>query len=103
ALIERDGPASVGSHLARFGDAALIDTRVLLAHRLGVDEKDWPRAEDRFASDLLLPTCVADPWLRELAEAAATAPVPVLLGGHSLAGPGVPLVLGGPPRGYRWT
>jgi hypothetical protein len=103
ALLERDGPGSLGVHLARFGDAALIDTRVLLAHRLGVEERRWPRAEDRFASDVLLPTCVADPWLRELTEAAVTTPIPVLLGGHSLVGPGVPLVIGGPPRGIRWT
>jgi hypothetical protein len=102
-LLERDGPGSLGTHLARFGDAALIDTRVLLAHRLGIDEGGWPRAEDRFASDLLLPACVADPWLRALTEAAATAPIPVLLGGHSLVGPGVPVVVGGPPRGLRWT
>jgi hypothetical protein len=102
-LLERDGPGSLGGHLARFGDAALVDTRVLLAHRLGADEAGWPRAEDRFASDLLLPACVADPWLRDLTQAAATAPIPVLLGGHSLVGPGVPLVIGGPPRGLRWT
>lgn len=102
ALLERDGPESLGTHLARFGDAALIDTRVLLAHRLGVDEAGWPRPEDRFASDLLLPACVADPWLRALTEAAATAPIPVLLGGHSLVGPGVPLVLDGPRRIPRW-
>jgi hypothetical protein len=103
ALLQRDGPASLGTHLARFGDAALIDTRVLLAHRLGAEDRDWPRAEDRFASDLLLPGCVADPWLRELTEAAASAPMPILLGGHSLVGPGVRLVVGGPPRGVRWT
>ena len=35
ALLDRDGPASLGGTLARFGDAAIIDTRVLLAHRLG--------------------------------------------------------------------
>lgn len=102
-MLERDGPGSLATHLTRFGDAALIDTRVLLAHRLGVDEAGWPPAGDRFASDLLLPTCVADPWLRELTEAAATAPIPILLGGHSLVGPGVRLVVSGPPRNIRWT
>ena len=93
ALLERDGPESLGDHLARLGDAALIDTRVLLAHRLGSDEAAWPPAEDRFASDLLLPDRIADPWLRSLTASAAGAAIPVLLGGHTLVGPGVRLVI----------
>ena len=93
-LIDRDGPTSLGEHLARLGDAALVDSRVLLAHRLGPDERRWPPPEDRFASDLLLPDRVADPWLRELTASAATAAIPVLLGAHSLVGPGVRLVVG---------
>lgn len=95
-LIERDGPASLGRHLAALADGALIDTRVLLAHRLGADERAWPPPEDRFASDLLLADRVSGPWLRELTEAAAAAPIPILLGGHSLVGPGVRLALRGP-------
>ena len=58
-------------------DGALLDTRVLLAHRLGADEAAWPTPEDRFASDLLLADRVRDPWLAELTAAAASAPVPV--------------------------
>src|SRR5205823_6342228 len=54
-LLDHDGPAALGTLLARLGDGALIDTRVLLAHRCGSDERRWPAAEDRFASDLLLP------------------------------------------------
>jgi hypothetical protein len=92
-LLERDGPASLGDHLARLGEAALIDTRVLLAHRLGAEEAAWPPPEDRFASDLLLADRIADPWLRALTASAASAPIPVLLGGHTLVGPGVRLVL----------
>ena len=57
-------PAALGRILARLGDAAIVDTRVLLAHRLGADEAGWAAAEDRFASDLLLPDRIADPWLR---------------------------------------
>src|SRR6185436_19219865 len=34
-LLERDGAAAIGSIVARLADAAIIDTRVLLAHRLG--------------------------------------------------------------------
>jgi hypothetical protein len=95
-LLERDGPGSLGDHLARLADAAIVDTRVLLAHRLGADEARWPVAEDRFASDLLLAGRIADPWLRELTAAAAAAPIPILLGGHTLVGPGVRLVIGRP-------
>jgi hypothetical protein len=95
ALLEGDGPGSLGSILARLADAAIVDTRVLLAHRLGADEARWPAAEDRFASDLLLADRIADPWLRELTAAAAAAPIPILLGGHTLVGPGVRLVIGG--------
>jgi hypothetical protein len=103
ALLERDGPGSLGSHLARFGDAAIVDTRVLIAHRLGADEAAWPVAEERFASDLLLPDRIADPWLRELTASAVASPMPVLLGGHTLVGPGIRFVFGGPPRRTPWS
>ena len=94
ALLDRDGPGELGARLAEFGEAAVVDTRVLLAHRLGQGESGWPSAEDRFASDLLLAGRVQDPWLRELTASAASAPIPVLLGGHTLVGPGLRLVLG---------
>ena len=92
-LLDRDGPASLGRILARLAEAAVVDSRVLLAHRLGPDEAAWPAAEDRFASDLLLHERIVDPWLRELTRAAAEAPIPVLLGGHTLVGPGARLAL----------
>ncbi|HUP55087.1 MAG TPA: hypothetical protein VM408_06235, partial [Methylomirabilota bacterium] len=93
-LVDRDGPETIGTSLARLADAAIVDTRVLLAHRLGADERGWPTPKDRFASDLLLPGHIADPWLRALTAAAADAPIPVLLGGHTLVGPGLRLALG---------
>lgn len=102
ALLERDGPGSLGTILARFGDAAIVDSRVLLAHRFGADEEGWPVAEDRFASDLLLSDRIADPWLRELTASAADAPIPVVLGGHTLVGPGVRLVIRGRLGGLPW-
>ncbi len=92
-LLDRDGVGSLGRHVAALSDGALLDSRVLLAHRLGADESGWPSAEDRFASDLLLPDRVGDPWLAELTAAAAGASVPVLLGGHGLVGPGARLAL----------
>jgi hypothetical protein len=104
ALLEHEGPGALGLLLARLGDAAIVDTRVLLAHRLGADERDWPDPEDRFASDLLLPERIRDPWLRELTMAAASASIPILLGGHSLVGPGARLLLGRrPARTLPWT
>jgi hypothetical protein len=99
-LLDRDGPGALGSILAELGDAALVDSRVLLAHRFGADERCWPIAEDRYASDLLLADRVADPWLRDLTRAAMVARIPIVLGGHSLVGPGLRLAL---REGGRWT
>jgi hypothetical protein len=93
-VLDRDGPESLGRHLAELGEAAVVDTRVLLAHRFGAAESGWPRAEDRFASDLLRPDLVDDPWLRALTASAVEAPIPVLLGGHTLVGPGLRWALG---------
>ena len=67
----------------------------------GPTRRRWPPAEDRFASDLLLSERVADPWLRALTASAASAPIPILLGGHTLVGPGSRLVVGRAARGVR--
>jgi hypothetical protein len=99
-LLDRDGPAALGAILAELGDAALVDTRVLLAHRFGAVERGWPAAEDRFASDLLLADRIGDPWLRSLTLAARDAAIPIVLGGHSLVGPGLRLALW---KGRAWT
>jgi hypothetical protein len=96
ALLESIGAVALGTTVGRLADGALIDSRVLFAHRLGSDESAWPSEEDRFASDLLLADRVVDPWLKVLTSAALAAPVPVVLGGHTLVGPGVRLVA-------RWT
>lgn len=99
-LLDRDGPESLGAILAELGDAAFIDTRVLFAHRFGVEDQGWPSAADRFASDLLLHERIADDWLRALTRSAATARIPIVLGGHSLVGPGLRLALG---KARPWT
>ena len=67
--------------------------------------RTWPSAEDRFASDLLLSERVVDPWLRALTASAAAAPIPILLGGHTLVGPGMRLVIGARSGARRpsWT
>jgi hypothetical protein len=94
-LLDDRGPAELGAIVTELGDAAAVDTRVLLAHRLGADEAGWPSAEDRFASDLLLVERVEDPWLRALTASARDAAIPILLGGHTLVGPGLRLAARG--------
>ena len=91
--LDAAGPETLGSLLAELGGAAVIDTRVLIAHRFGRDEAGWPSPEDRFASDLLLHERIGDPWLQALTRSAAEASLPILLGGHTLVGPGLRLLL----------
>ncbi|HEX7495408.1 MAG TPA: hypothetical protein VF349_02125 [Candidatus Limnocylindrales bacterium] len=106
-LLDRDGPESLARTVARLADAAVIDTRVLLAHRYGADETAqragaaqrpaatppaaWPMPEDRFASDLLLPATIADPWLRTITESAIASDLPIILGGHTAVNGGLRL------------
>lgn len=101
-VLDRDGPQAFGDTIVRVADGAIVDTRVLLAHRLGAGETAWPSPDDRFASDLLLAERVNDPWLARLTASAVAAPVPVALGGHTLVGPGLPLALG-LPLDQPWT
>ena len=78
-FLEEVGPQRTFSALAELGDAAIIDTRVLLAHlRL-----DTTRS-DRFLSDLGRWQEVREPLLRDFTRAAAETSIPALLGGHSL-------------------
>ena len=100
-LVDRDGPAALGGLLAELGDGAVIDTRVLMAHRWGADEAGWPPPEDRFAADLLLPDRIGDPWLRALVKRLRDAPIPLLAGGHTLVGPGIRLLVARQARAAR--
>lgn len=83
-LVEEIGVERFFERIAELGDAAVIDTRVIEAH-LGVT----PSREDRFQSDLLAAEAIGDEFLRRFTAAAARAPVPVLLGGHSLVSGGL--------------
>jgi hypothetical protein len=94
-LLAERGPDGLAAIAGELADGAIIDSRVLLADHLGADEAHWPSSADRFASDLLRPDQVTDAWLADLTRSAATAPIPVLLGAHTLAGPGIRLLLGG--------
>ncbi|HEX7491019.1 MAG TPA: hypothetical protein VF337_04890 [Candidatus Limnocylindrales bacterium] len=93
-LLDHDGPESLAAAVAQLADAAVIDTRVLMAHRYGAAESGWPAAEDRFASDLLRPDDIADPWLTTLTLSAAStsADHPIILGGHTLVNGGLRLL-----------
>jgi len=93
-LLAAHGPEALGSIVADLADGAILDTRVLIADRFGRDEGSWPSAEDRFASDLLQPGAVADPWLRALTSSAVEAATPLVLGGHSIVGPGLRWLIG---------
>lgn len=96
-------PAKLVLALAQLADGVVWDTRVWLAAQ-GL----WPLPEDRFACDLLRPEEVTTPLLRELAQACLEAPVPFLLGGHSLVSGGLYLAAelawqGKPELPERWS
>jgi hypothetical protein len=76
--------------LGEMADAILLDSRVILASR-GL----WPSDADRFHADLLMDARVGDPFLRALTAAARSAPVPVVMGGHSLVAGGLGVLLEG--------
>ncbi len=72
------------SSLATMGQALFLDSRVLFAHQ-GL----WPSAADRFYSDLRQPSQIGEPFVRALTEGAMAAPIPVIMGGHSLVSGGM--------------
>jgi len=78
------GPCRFVRELGRLCDGALIDSRVLFAHR-----GPWPSTEDRFNSDLLRPENIRHPFVRQFTEAIQEATIPILLGGHSLVSGGL--------------
>ncbi len=88
SLVERVlailGPERFFDELGQIVDAAIIDSRVLMAA-----SGHYPGDADRFASDLYLVDEIVDPWVRALTSAAAGAPSPVLLGGHGVVAGGL--------------
>jgi hypothetical protein len=95
AFMARTSPSELIAELVGLGDAVVLDTRVLMASVAGSsDASAWPPEEERFASDFGdVARLTSTPWLRELVEAAASAPVPFLLGGHALVSDGLRLVV----------
>ena len=65
-------------------DGVLLDNRVILA-ALDI----WPSMADRYHSDLLQWGDVEEPFLRRMTWAAAEAPVPIVMGGHSIVSGGL--------------
>jgi hypothetical protein len=92
--LEEHGPAGLIGELSRLGDGVVLDSRVLMAALSGSsDAAGWPPEEERFASDFGDAGRISTPWLAELTAAAATASVPVVMGGHSLVSDGLRLIV----------
>ena len=83
-LYEELGPRRFFERLGELGDAIVLDLRVLVAH-LGLD----PSREDRFQADLYDAAAIEDRALAAIVEAAASAPKPVVPGGHTLVAGGL--------------
>jgi len=83
-MAEMLGPEGFFAALAEVADAVIMDSRVLMAAA-----GHYPDDADRFASDLYMLDAIRDPWLRAFTEAAAGAPIPVLLGGHGVVAGGL--------------
>ncbi len=86
-LIHRDGIDTFISRLASSCDGALIDTRPLLS-----GTGSLPPPADRFASDLFRPDLIQDRIWAEFTRAVIEAPIPIILGGHSLLSGGLHLL-----------
>jgi len=82
--LDRWGPEGFVRALVNMCDGAIIDSRVLFAH-----QRLWPSDDDRFNSDLLRPEMIQDPLVRSFTEAVREAPIPIILGGHSLVSGGL--------------
>lgn len=83
-LIHRDGIDTFISQLAASCDGALIDTRPLLSQAGSL-----PPPADRFASDLFRPDLIQDRLWAEFTRVVIEAPIPIILGGHSLLSGGL--------------
>jgi hypothetical protein len=87
SLVRTHGYRGLFRALETSADAAIIDTRPLLA-RNGL----LPPARDRFSSDLFRISEIEDPAWREFTQQALDCSIPVLLGGHSLVSGGLYLL-----------
>lgn len=84
SLMQDIGPQKFMERLGQFCHAAILDTRVLFAHL-----RKRVSTSDRYFSDLGLWDRIEDQDVKILTWAAAEAPIPVILGGHSLVSGGL--------------
>lgn len=82
--LEQVGVSRFFETLAHLAQAAFVDTRVIFAH-LGLK----PSRADRFYSDLREPDRIKDPFIREFTLGAIQAPIPIIMGGHSMVAGGL--------------
>jgi hypothetical protein len=83
-MMEVMGTEEFLNYLGQIAHVAFIDTRIIFAHH------KWHLVEnDRFYSDLLMPEMIEHEETRKLTEAVMAAPIPVVLGGHSLVAGGM--------------
>jgi hypothetical protein len=82
--LQRTGLDGFFREMSELADAMFLDSRVIFAAR-----KAWPSPADRFYSDLRRAQDIADPFLRDFTAAAVAAPIPIVLGGHSLVSGGL--------------
>lgn len=83
-MLEELGPERFFRHLSSVCHVVFFDTRVIFNH-MRKNLTDW----DRFYSDLGKYDLIQDEWAREFTKCAVEAPIPVLLGGHSLVAAGL--------------
>ena len=86
-ILQEGGIESFFERLSRAYDAAIIDTRPLLA-----EGNSLPEADVRFASDLFWVEQVSHPLWRRFTQAALASRIPILLGGHSAVSGGLYLL-----------
>jgi len=84
-LLRSKGMAGFFDTLGSMAEAAIIDSRVLMADTRAT----LPPTADRFASDLFMVDAIQDPWLKEFTHAAQEAPLPIVLGGHGVVAGGL--------------
>lgn len=83
-LIDNLGFKNFFDFLAEIAQGAVLDTRVLFEYFR------WQlTSTERFASDLGEVDLISHPELKEFTRAALEAPIPILLGGHSLVAGGL--------------
>ncbi|QOR33688.1 hypothetical protein IMX26_09250 [Clostridium sp. 'deep sea'] len=83
-LMELKGEQEFFNYLASLAKVAFIDTRVLFAHK-----KMHLSDNDRFYADLLMPEKIENEWARQFTMAVKNAPIPIVVGGHSLVAGGM--------------